>query len=266
MPCDLARILPIARAHALPVIEDAACAVGSEILWDGEWQRIGAPHGDIACFSFHPRKVLTVGDGGMLTTNHSEWDQMFRLWRQHGMSVKDFERHQSRRIVLEQYPVCGFNYRLTDLQAAIGRQQLKRLPAIISRRRELAARYHELLSDVEGVVVPVEPAWARTNWQSYCIGLPRGAVQLDVMQQMLDDGIATRRGIMCVHREPAYADMAGHVSLRISEQVQDGCILLPLYSQMDDEIQCTVVEALKAALRRQRIGSKRCADPVEGGV
>ena len=122
MPCDLAAILPVARDHGLPVIEDAACAVGSEILIDGRWERIGRPHGDIASFSFHPRKVLTVGDGGMLTTANPEWDARFRLWRQHGMSVPDTVRHGSKTVVVESYPVPGFNYRLTDIQAAIGRR------------------------------------------------------------------------------------------------------------------------------------------------
>ena len=131
MPCDLARILPIARAHGIPVIEDAACALGSEILFDGAWQPIGRPHGDIACFSLHPRKVITVGDGGVLTTNNAEWDQRFRLLRQHGMSVPDTVRHKSNQVIFETYPVPGFNYRLTDVQAAIGLEQLKRLPHIV---------------------------------------------------------------------------------------------------------------------------------------
>src|SRR5258705_9389533 len=78
MPCDLRQLVPIAKAHGLPLIEDAACAAGSEILWDGVWQLIGRPHGDIACFSFHPRKVITTGDGGMITTHNAEWDAKFR--------------------------------------------------------------------------------------------------------------------------------------------------------------------------------------------
>ena len=89
LPCDLGQILPIARAHGLRVIEDAACAAGSEIRLDGTWARVGAPHGDVACFSFHPRKVITTGEGGMLTTRHADWDRRFRLLRQHGMDIPD---------------------------------------------------------------------------------------------------------------------------------------------------------------------------------
>jgi dTDP-4-amino-4,6-dideoxygalactose transaminase len=249
MPCDLARILPIARQYGLPLIEDAACAIGSEILMNDAWEAIGRPHGDVACFSFHPRKVLTVGDGGMLTTNNSDWDRQFRLWRQHGMSVPDLARHQSRRVIVEEYPVCGFNYRMTDLQAAVGRQQLKRLPDLIVRRRQLASDYCRLLSQIEGVVAPQEPDWARSNWQSYCVRLPKGVEQITVMQRMLDRGVATRRGIMCVHREAAYADVPVRTSLVNSERAQDECILLPLYPQMDEGTQRDVVEALQDALR-----------------
>src|SRR5918996_3492545 len=136
MPCDLPVITHIARRHRLPVIEDAACAAGTEIFWQGRWERIGRPHGDIACFSFHPRKVITTGDGGMLTTANPDWDRQFRLWRQHAMSVSDTARHGSREVVFEAYTELGYNYRLTDVQAAIGREQLKRLPALVARRRQ----------------------------------------------------------------------------------------------------------------------------------
>lgn len=144
----------------------------------------------------HPRKLVTTGDGGMLTTANVEIDRKFRLWRQHGMSVPDTVRHSSPSVVFESYPELGFNYRLTDIQAAIGREQLKRLPQAISRRRQMAARYRQLLADIPGLVQPAEPEWARTNWQSYCVRLPENANQRDVMQRMLDEGIATRRGIM----------------------------------------------------------------------
>src|SRR4030095_16573522 len=157
MPCDLRSLTAIAARHRLPLIEDAACAIGSEVEWEGGWQRIGRPHGDIACFSFHPRKMRPTGDGGMLTTSSADLDRTFRLLRQHGMSVPDAVRHSSDQVIFEQYPIAGYNYRMTDIQAAIGREQLKRLPAIIARRRELAARYDAGLGAVDGLVVPREP-------------------------------------------------------------------------------------------------------------
>lgn len=249
MPCDLRRILPIARAHGLPVIEDAACALGSEVLSGDAWQPIGRPHGDIACFSLHPRKVITVGDGGMLTTRNPEWDARLRLWRQHGMSVPDTVRHRSNQVIFESYPTPGFNYRLTDVQAAIGLQQLARLPHIIQTRRHLAQIYHELLSvEVPGVRVPDEPVWARSNWQSYCVRLPDGADQQSIMQRMLDRGVATRRGIMCIHREESYSSNPTRFPLIESERAQAECILLPLFPEMTLDMQTQVVDALREAI------------------
>ncbi len=250
MPCDLASILRITEKHSVPLIEDAACAVGSEILWRGKWEKIGKPHGDAACFSFHPRKVLSTGDGGMLTTPHKDWDDKFRLWRQHGMSVPDTVRHSSERVIFEAYSELGYNYRLTDVQAAIGREQLKRLPELIRRRRELASRYVALLRDIPELGLPGEPEWARSNWQSYCVRLPAHVRQQNVMQSMLDNGIATRRGIMCAHREPAYRENSSRAAspLRESEGAQDDCILLPLYDGLTDSDQRQVAAQLRAAL------------------
>jgi dTDP-4-amino-4,6-dideoxygalactose transaminase len=250
MPCDLDAILKVARGHKIPVIEDAACAIGSEIFLGGGWQRIGRPQGDVVCFSFHPRKVVTVGDGGMLTTQNPEWDARFRLLRQHGMSVPDAVRHGSPTVIFEDYLEPGYNYRMTDIQAAIGRQQLKRLPQIIACRRRRAETYHDALDGMRGVHTPDEPEWARSNWQSYCIGLAPEVDQRRVMQHMLDNGIATRRGIMCVHMELAYADLPKHHGLRRSEFARDHSIILPLFVQMSHETQMRVVAVLADAVNR----------------
>lgn len=264
MPCNLPAILEIARRYELPVIEDAACAIGSEILWNGKWEKIGKPHGDIACFSFHPRKVITTGDGGMLTTNNPEWDKQFRLWRQHGMSVPDTVRHGAKQVIFESYPMLGYNYRMTDIQAAVGREQLKRLPEIVETRRYLAQRYHQLLADIPGLKLPTQPNWAKSNWQSYCIRLPQQCDQVKTMQVMLDAGISTRRGIMCAHREVAYqretwscgneqpvceCDKATCDRLLESEQAQDRTILLPLFHHMTQQEQDYVVKTLQTACK-----------------
>jgi len=260
MPCDLAAILAIGRAHGLPVVEDAACAIGSEVDLGGGWERIGKPHGDIACFSFHPRKVITTGDGGMLTTNNQEYDRKFALLRQHGMSVSDLSRHKSDRIVFESYPELGYNYRMTDIQAAVGREQLKRLPGILERRRGLARRYLDALGGKCGLEMPEQPVWARSNWQSFSVGLPDGADQVNVLQALLDAGISARRGVMCVHREqPRGAAWRCAVTecscggrecagLAASERGQDRCVILPLYPQMTDMDQDRVIFALMDVL------------------
>jgi perosamine synthetase len=248
MPCDLAAIIAVAREHGLPVIEDAACASGSEILWDGQWEKVGKAHGDITCFSFHPRKVITTGDGGMLTTNNPEYDAQFRLLRQHGMSVSDRVRHSANQVIFEEHAVIGYNYRMTDVQAAIGREQLKRLPEIVAARRRLGDRYRELLTDIPGLTPAHEPEWARTNWQSFWVRLPEGCDQRAVMQYMLDHGVATRRGIMCAHREKPYKREGGY-DLPESERAQDRNIILPLFPQMSDEDQVYVAEMLREACR-----------------
>ncbi len=250
MPCDLAALLPLASARRLPVIEDAACAIGSEVRWRDEWQRIGRPHGDVACFSFHPRKLLSTGDGGMLTTARADLDAAFRLLRQHGMSVPDTVRHTSRDVVFESYPVLGFNYRMTDIQGAIGREQLTRLPAIVGRRRALASRYSVALGRVRGVAVPTEPAWARSNWQSYAVRLERADLRA-VMQRMLDDGISTRRGVMNAHMEPAYpaGTWRSAGSLAESERAYRETLVLPLFHQMTSVEQDRVVASLERAVR-----------------
>ncbi len=251
MPCDLAALVPLARKHGLPLIEDAACATGSEILWNGAWERIGKPHGDAACFSFHPRKIVSTGDGGMITTANAEWDARYRMLRQHAMTVPDTVRHGSHDVIFESYPAIGFNYRMTDIQAAVGREQLKRLPEMIARRRFMAGRYGLLLAGITGAAPPFEPAWARTNWQSYTLALPESCDQRQVMQSMLDQAIATRRGIMCAHREPAYRNgyRAAPGGLRRSEEAQDRNILLPLYHQFTEADQDRVIEGLRSAMR-----------------
>ncbi len=217
-------------------------------MTDGQSHKIGQPHGDIACFSFHPRKVMSTGDGGMITTRNADWDRQCRLLRQHAMSVPDTVRHSSNAVIFESYPTLGYNYRMTDIQAAVGREQLRKLPRMIEQRRHVAARYRELLEDVAGVTVPHEPSWARSNWQSYCIGLPPGADQREVMQAMLDSAVSTRRAIMCSHREEAYSSAPRRHALGISEWAQDRCVLLPLYAEMSDAEQLQVVAALRKAL------------------
>lgn len=246
MPADLDPIVALARRHNIPLIEDAACAIGSEY----RGAMIGRPHGDLACFSFHPRKLLTTGDGGMITTNNAEWDRNLRLLRQHGMSVSDAVRHSSKEVVFESYPILGYNYRLTDIQAAVGREQLKRLPESIARRRELAALYSSLFIDSD-IAAPHEPDYAKTNWQSYVVRLPRNVEQRAVMQRMLDAGIATRRGVMCAHREDAYGEGTYRAvgSLIESERAQDETIVLPLFPQMSEDDVRRVATLLLESIR-----------------
>ena len=176
------------------------------------------------------------------------------------MSVPDTIRHQANEPISEEYLELGYNYRMTDIQAAVGREQLKRLPQMIERRRYMVKRYAELARDIPGVILPREPDWARSNWQSYCVRLPEWCQQREVMHKMLDDGITTRSGIMCAHREPAYqkqpwlcgegCNPVACTHLRESEKAQRHSILLPLFHEMTEEDQHRVADALRRACRR----------------
>jgi dTDP-4-amino-4,6-dideoxygalactose transaminase len=234
MPCDLNAILALAREFNLSVIEDAACAIGSEINIEGRWERIGKPHGDVACFSFHPRKIVATGDGGMITTNNPQYDRKFRLLRQHAMSVPDTVRHNAKKVIFEDYVTTGFNYRMTDVQAAIGIEQLKRLPGFLEQRRKIASLYFHTLKNLSWLKPPQDPPYCRGNWQSYPVRVldsaPMGRDEL--MQRLLDAEISTRRGIMNAHQEPPYISK---FSLSESEQARDSVILLPLYTGMKEE-------------------------------
>jgi perosamine synthetase len=262
MPCDMSAVMAVARRRRLRVIEDAACAIGSEICLAERWERIGRPHGDIACFSFHARKPITTGEGGMITTRDDDIAAFLRRLRNHGMSIPAEVRHASERVIFEDYETHGYNARLSDIAAAVGRVQLQRLPDIVARRRALARRYAVLLA-AEAVAKPlVEPEWARSNWQSYPVRLRDGVDQQQVMQFMLDEGIATRRGIMCAHLEPAWprdawicafhreACPGGSCSSLVqSEKGRDHHILLPLYPSMTEVDLDRVVASLVRACR-----------------
>jgi len=251
LPCDLGRILPLAREHNLWVVEDAACALGAEMrLGDGPWEAVGRPHGHLACFSFHPRKTITTGDGGMVTGADPEVMARLGRLRTHGMSLSTAERHGSGQVKFEQYLEVGYNYRLSDIQGAVGREQLKRLPLLVAAQRRLAARYREGLGGHPYLTLPQEPPWARSNWQSFWIILsPECPLdQVAVMQALLDRGIHSRRGVMCAHREPAYREMPPAFPLPVSESLQDQSIVLPLYAGMTEAEQDRVISALGECL------------------
>lgn len=262
LPCDLPAILAVADKHGLPVIEDAACAIGSELRFQGCWERIGKPRGTVACFSFHPRKVITTGDGGMLTTRDAELDRKFRLLRQHAMSIPDTVRHGSRQVIFEDYPLVGFNYRMTDIQAAIGRVQLRRLPGLLEERRRLAENYTRSLAGIPGLEPPFVPPGSRPNYQSYAVRVkPEHPLGRDaLMQALLRHGVSTRRGIMNAHQEGACADLSPR-HLPRSEEARDSVILLPLFPGMTEREQQRALDCLSCLpLPALRVGESQAAE------
>jgi perosamine synthetase len=242
LPAALTEILDIAGRRGVLVIEDAACAVGAEY----EGKKIGRPHAGIACFSFHPRKVLTTGEGGMITTADEGMAARIRRLRQHGMSVSDLARHSSGKVMAESYDEVGFNYRMTDLQAAVGLVQLRRLDEMLAQRRRLALRYSSRLASFPWLVPPQEPNRSRHSFQSYMVRLRSDApIERDqLMQELLDRGISTRRGIMAIHREAPYRGNWDKV-LPVTNLVTDTTLVLPLYHAMTDEDQDYVIECIE---------------------
>jgi len=252
LPSPLDEIRSIAATHGLMMIEDAACAIGSEY----KGRPIGSPHTTMACFSFHPRKILTTGEGGMITTADEKLAARLRKLRQHGMTVSDLARHSSTQVVTESYDEVGYNYRMTDLQAAIGLVQLERLDDMLARRRQLASRYSQRLSQLEWLVPPFEPADCRHNFQSYMVRLKDDApiTRDELMQELLDRGVSTRRGIMAIHRELPYRHEKWKSRLPRTNEVTDTAIILPLFYAMTEEEQDYVLDCLEQINVQLRTG------------
>lgn len=238
MPADMDRFNEIGGKHGIKIFEDAACAIGSR--YKG---RLIGGHSEMACFSLHPRKIITTGDGGLITTNNGAYAARLRLLRQHGMSVPDTVRHGAKKVIIERYTEVGYNYRLTDLQAAVGIEQMKRLDWIVARRRALAAKYTEALAEHPWLIPPFEPDYATSNFQSYAVQLRDDAPvsRNELMQLMLDREISTRRGIMLSHLEPAFADRPITNPMANSEAASNRSIILPLFPQMTDQDQQYVI-------------------------
>jgi Predicted pyridoxal phosphate-dependent enzyme apparently involved in regulation of cell wall biogenesis len=240
-PADIPALREV--AGDIPVLEDAACAAGSTLH--------GAPVGTgalLAAWSFHPRKLVTTGEGGMVTTDDPEWAARLRRLREHGMSISAAERHASGGVKLEQYLETAFNYRMTDMQAAMGLVQLQRLPGMVAHRRELAARYDELLSPL-GARPVRDPEFGTSNFQSYWVELPEDAPPaVQVLQSMAEAGISGRRGIMAAHLEPAYEGHP-HIPLPVTEHLTRRTVILPLHHELTEADQHRVVDAFAAAVR-----------------
>jgi perosamine synthetase len=247
LAADMERLRALARQHGLALIEDAAPALGATY----RGRRVGGL-GNTACFSFHPRKAVTTGEGGMITTDDEALAERARVLRAHGMSVSDLARHQARRVIIEEYQDLGYNYRMSDLHAAIGIEQLKRLPSILAQRRELAERYAAAFGDLEGVQLPFSSSETPHTYQSYMLQLGADAptTRERLMEELLAAGIPTRRGVMAIHREPVYRERCRSVSLPVTETAAATTILIPLYAGMTEGEQQYVIEHVRKALGR----------------
>ena len=231
MPANIDEVKNICKKYSLELIEDAACAIGSCY----KNKMIGS-HSELVCFSFHPRKVITTGDGGMITTSRLDYYERLKKLRQHGMSVNDRVRHASKKVIFEKYEELGYNYRLTDIQASVGIQQLKKLNEIVQKRREIASIYNNAFKDIQCIDLPKDNRHSISNFQSYSIILKKNCPikRNELMQKLLDHGIATRKGIMLAHKEEAYTNF-DFKNLEHSEFLSNNSIILPLYVPMSKD-------------------------------
>ena len=246
LACDIDAINDIGKRHGIDVVEDAAPAIGESY----KGRKVGS-NAHSTVFSFHPRKVITTGEGGMITTDDDALADRARKLRAHGMSVSDLDRHKADRVIIEEYRELGFNYRMTDIQASIGLVQLRRLDELLRLRRERADRYNRELPEIKGIEIPYVPDYAEHTYQSYCLRLSKDCRldREDLMTNLLRRGIATRRGVMASHLERTYTGRNGTVSLPVTEEATRTTMLIPLYATMTAEEQSHVIDSLREELQ-----------------
>jgi perosamine synthetase len=245
LAANMNAILDVARRHGLRVIEDAACALGTRY----RNQHVGAL-GDVGCFSFHPRKVITTGEGGMLVTNDTQIAARARSWRNHAAAVSDLDRHAGDGTRLPAFPDIGFNYRMTDLQAAVGIAQMAKLETILEHRRRLAASYTSTLQTIPWLLAPHAPADDLHSYQSYVLVMAGDApLARDPLAAVLEArGVATRQGTHAVHALECYRTRYGlqPEDFPIAWNADQRSLALPLYTTMTSEEQSFVIDALRA--------------------
>lgn len=244
LPCDIDAINDIAARHGVGVLDDAACAVGSS--------NRGRPVGSLApvtVFSLHARKLVTTGEGGMIVTDDKPLAERLRRLRHQGMSLSDYQRHAMSPTTNESYPEVGYNFRITDIQAAIGRVQLAKLDDILSRQRAIAGRYLDFLRNHPLFQAPAVPEGIEPNWQSFMIGIREGApIGRDrVMEYLHGRGVPTRRSIMASHLEAPYLGLGA--SLPNTERAFARNLLLPMHPGLTASQQSRVIDALDALAR-----------------
>ena len=238
LAADMDPILSIARDHGIPIIEDAACAIGSTYYG----RKVGAL-GALGCFSFHPRKAITTGEGGMITTDDDALADRIRLLRSHG-GVRENGRFT--------FLAAGFNYRLSDILAAVGVAQSRKLASIIASKRALADRYRSLLDGLDGVAVPIEPAWGGHVYQSFVVLLDDRISRDGVIEHMKQAGIETTLGTYAMHAQPYFQNAFGLRAgdLPNSYRAFQQSLTLPLYPGLSDDDLERVTAELGRAIDR----------------
>jgi dTDP-4-amino-4,6-dideoxygalactose transaminase len=238
LTADMDAVNAVAAANGIAVVEDAACAVGATYCG-----RQAGSLGLLGCFSFHPRKAITTGEGGIITTNDDQLADRIRLLRSHGGV-----REEGRFTFVD----AGFNYRLSDILAAVGVAQFRKLSDIVAAKRSLAQRYADLLASVDGVVVPIEPSWAGHVYQSYVVTLDEAIDRDAVIQTMREAGIETTLGTYALHREPFFVRALGTTEgdLPRSAAAYHRTLALPIYPGLTENDLDRVASSLAAAVKQ----------------
>jgi dTDP-4-amino-4,6-dideoxygalactose transaminase len=241
IPSDLSALKAIARKRNILLLEDAACALGSEL----NGKKIGGTgHGLASCFSFHPRKVISTGEGGMIVTNSAPLARKIRMLISHGASVDEVKRHRAGGNIAVNYPEIGYNFRMSDILAAVGLAQMSRLEDLLARRTRCARYYEKKLSGLKGIVTPLIPVTIRWNYQSFALRITPvfGKNRDRVLAYLQKKGVSARGSITCCHREGPYKKH--RVKLPHTEQAAQEMIILPLFPGMSTAMQQYVVDAL----------------------
>jgi len=249
LPADVDAFMAIARKRHLALVEDGACSLGATY----KGRRVGAL-GAPTCFSFHPRKMITTGEGGMITTDDEELAGKARVLRAAGASISDLERHKAMGVLVQQYEEVGYNYRMTDIQAAIGMVQLGKVHVMLEQRRLQARRYDEALARIEEIEPPYVPEYATHAYTSYLLrlraGCPIGRDQL--LRSMAEKSISCRVGIQPLHREPYYREACGGMRLPVTEEAARSTLFLPIFPGLTEEQQDRIIRALEDGLTVRR--------------
>ncbi len=239
MPCDMKAFAALAARKKFALVEDAACAIGS--TYRGE--PIGScRYSRATCLSFHPRKVVTTGEGGMVLTKAADIADTARTLRNHGMPPSPPS---------DTFTHIGYNYRMTDMQAALGVGQVARLAQTIRQRRSIAAHYGKRLKNISGIRLPREPGECESNFQSYMIRLAGklAAARDSISARLASAGVATRKSIAPIHRQPCYSKRARAVLAETDRLAADG-LVLPLFSGMAEQEVDFVCEQLEQTIAR----------------
>ena len=245
LPADIEAFEAIAARHGLCIVEDGATAFGARY----RGQPVGA-RGNPTCYSFHPRKMITTGEGGMLMIAGAEKADRARVLRAAGASISDLERHKALGVLQQEYAEVGYNYRMTDMQAAMGVVQMKRLPEMLRQRAEQARTYTGRLSLLDEIAPPFVPEYADPCWSSYCITVrPAARHSRDqLIEAMAARGISCRRGIPPLYAEPYFRSRHPHLQLPAADSVAATTMFLPIFPGLTEGEQNRVIDALEQSL------------------